>query len=253
MPTTIGDLIKAQMQKAPTNVRLFGEYVAGKKETITEKDFKPKELAAMSRYIMEQDEQNKKNEAELKKQLSFYQKKRSQEPFESNEDKKWDFQKQKFVPMYTEEEYNKEIQEQINRAQKALSSYEKTRGKTSVSYGKAGGGGAGAGFLEAIEKSLTSPAYNVETSLGHFNAYKNKDGTVTIEDKYDFLGVGFDKKRKVSMGQFIELLPSVINRPESFGTLLARTFTPTKARPVRIQLPSLIQETKKEKKKKPLL
>lgn len=252
MPTTIGDLIKAQMQKAPTNVRLFGEYVAGKKDTITEKDFKPKELAAMSRYIMEQDEQNKKNEAELKKQLSFLQK-RSQEPFEANKAQTWDDRQQKFVPKYTKAEYNKLIQEEINSAQKALASYEKTRGKTSVSYGEAGGGGAGAGFLEAIQKSFTSPAYNVETSLGHFNAYKNKDGTVTIEDKYDFLGVGFDKKRKVSMGQFIELLPNVINRPESFGTLLARTFTPTKARPVRIQLPSLIQETKKEKKKKTLL
>ena len=252
MPTTIGDLIKAQMEKAPTNVRLFGEYVAGKKETITEKDFKPEELAAMSRYIMEQDEQNKKNEAELKKQLSFLQK-RSQEPFKANKAQTWDEQQQKFVPKYTKAEYNKLIQKEINKKKKALTSYEKTRGKTSVSYGKAGGGGAGAGFLEAIEKTFTSPAYNVETSLGHFNAYKNKDGTVTIEDKYDFLGVGFDKKRKVSMGQFIELLPSVINRPESFGTLLARTFTPTKARPVRIQLPSLIQETKKEKKKKPLL
>ena len=223
------------LEDMPTNVRLFGEYLAGKKEPITEKDFKPEELSAMSRYITEQDEYNNKEEAGLKKQLSFYQK-RSQEPFESYKDQTWDEQKQKFVPMYTEEEYNKSIQEEINRAQKALSTYEKTRGKTSVSYGKAGGGGAGAGFLEAIENSFTSPAYNVETSLGHFNAFKNKDGTVTIEDKYDYLGIGFDKERKISMGQFIGLLPSALTRPEAFGTLLARTFTPTKARPVEIKL-----------------
>jgi len=223
------------LEDMPTNVRLFGEYLAGKKEPITEKDFKPEELSAMSRYITEQDEYNNKEEAGLKKQLSFYQK-RSQEPFESNKDQIWDEQKQKFVPKYTEEEYNKEIQEEINRAQKALSTYEKTRGKTSVSYGKAGGGGAGAGFLEAIEKSFTSPAYNVETSLGHFNAYKNKDGTKTIKDKYDYLNIGFDKERKISMGQFIGLLPSALTRPEALGTLLARTFTPTKARPVEIKL-----------------
>jgi hypothetical protein len=249
---TIGELINAQIQKAPTNVRLFGEYVAGKKTTITEKDFKPKELAAMSRSIMEQDELNKKNEADLKKKLSFL-KTRIQEPFKYNRDQIWNEQKQKFVPKYTEAQYNKLIQKDINLAQEALSTYEKTRNKTSVSYGDAGGGSEGAGFLDAIKKTFTSPAYNVETSLGHFNAYKNKDGTVTIEDKYNFLGYGFEKKRNVSMGEFIGLLPSAITRPEAFGTLLARTFTPAKSRPVKIKLPSLIQETKKEKKKKPLL
>jgi len=223
------------LEDMPTNVRLLGEYVAGKKEPITEKDFKPEELAEMSRYIMEQDEYNNKEEARLKKQVSFYQN-RIQEPEEYNRDIIWDEQTDTFVPRYTEEEYNKSIQEDINRAQKALSTYEKTRGKTSVTYGEAGGGGAGPVFLEAIEKSFTSPAYNVETSLGNFNAFKNEDGTVTIEDKYDYLGLGYDKERKISMGQFIGLLPGAITRPESLGTLLARTFTPTKSRPVKIKL-----------------
>ena len=224
------------LEDMPTNVRLFGEYLAGKKEPITEKDFKPEELSAMSRYITEQDEYNNKEEARLKGQLSFYQN-RLQEPFDPNNHLILDEQTDTFVPKYTEEEYKKDIQEQINRAQKALSTYENTRGKTSVGYGKAGGGGAGAGFLEAIEKTFTSPAYNVETSLGHFNAYKNEDGTKTIKDKYDYLNIGFDNTKPISMGQFIGRLPSAIaSGPESLGTLFAKTFTPTKTRPVEIKL-----------------
>ena len=236
-PASIGDLIKSQMDKVPTNVRLFGEYVAGSKETITEQDFKPEELKAMSRAIAEQDEFNKAQEAEIASRLASLTK-RSKEPFSSKKHQVWDDQEQKFKPKYTESEYNQAIQKEINRAQEQLSSYERTRGKTSVSYGKGGGGGAGASFLEAIEKSFNSPAYNVETSLGHFNAYKNKDGTVTIEDAYNFLGIGYDKKSTITLGQFLELLPSSLRSPESFGTLLARTFSPEKSRPVKIKLPS---------------
>tara|TARA_R110000803_G_C11882403_1_gene309915 strand:+ start:39 stop:806 length:768 start_codon:yes stop_codon:yes gene_type:complete len=248
MAKTISDLIKDQMKKVPTNARLFGEYVAGKEEAITEKDFKPSELEAMSRSIIEQDDTNKKNEAELKKQLAYLNR-RSQEPFDANKSQTWNEKNQKFAPKYKSTEYNKLIQRDINSVEKALSTYEKTRGKTSVSYGKAGGGGFGAGFLDAIGKSFASPAYNVETSLGHFNAHKNKDGTVTIKDKYDFLGVGFDKERKISMSEFIANLPSALTSPEQFGTLFARTFMPTRARAVKIKLPSLIKKQTKEKSK----
>ena len=38
------------------------------------------------------------------------------------------------------------------------------------------------------------------------------------------------------MGQFMLGLPGSLTRPEALGTLLARTFTPTKARPVEIKL-----------------
>lgn len=246
--TTINDLIKQQMQKVPTNVKLFGEYLMGDTSEITEKDFKPAELEAMRQAVQEQDAQNIKDEAAIVRDISVIKRKKNDALV---------FRGGQFVPKYTDEEFERIRQEELEEAQERLATYDKDRSKVSVGYGKAGGGGEGADLLESLKKSFTSPGYNVETSLGHFNARKNEDGSVTITDKYDFLGYGFDKPQKITMKQFLGSL-SRIRSPEQLGTLVARTFiekTGRKGRKVTINLPSLIKENEqpKESKKKSLI
>ena len=36
------------------------------------------------------------------------------------------------------------------------------------------------------QDSLVSDDYNIATTLGQFNAFRNKDGTITIKDEYNF-------------------------------------------------------------------
>jgi hypothetical protein len=249
--TTISDLISQQMNKVPTNVKLFGEYLVGDTSDITEKDFKPAELEAMRKKVQQQDAQNVDDEAQLIKRISFLKLKKDQ----PNRDTV--LKDGRMVPKYTDEEFAKYNQSNLEKAQAKLASYDKDRSKVSVSYGEAGGGDEGADALSALKKTFTSPGYNVETSLGHFNARKNKDGTVTITDKYDFLGYGFDKPQNITMSQFFGALARVRN-PEQLGTLVARTFiekSGRKGRKVNIKLPSLIKQAQeqKESKKKSLI
>jgi flagellin-like hook-associated protein FlgL len=237
MPATISDLIKAQMEKTPTNVRLFGQYLSGNTSDITEKDFRPLELEAMRSKIQRQETKNYKDETSLVKSIAALKK-------ETNQTQT--FKNGKLVNKYSDAEFGELKQRRIQEAQAKLATYDKDRGKISVSYGDAGGGGKGANALSAIKKSFTSPAYNVETSLGHFNARKNKDGSVTITDTYDYLGYGFDKPQQITMKQFLGSL-SRVSSPEQLGTLFARTFVEKsgkKGRKVKITLPSLIKENK---------
>lgn len=221
------------MARIPTNVRLFGEYLLGEESPITEKDFTPEELSEMLRLIEEQDKRNLEEEAKLKQSLGFAQKRL--ENFKPDLHLKTN-EEGKLVPKYTQKEYNNKIQEEIRNIESKLATYEKTRNKTSVEYREERTDPAGLNIAEAVAQTFTSPAYNVETSLGHFNAFKNKDGTVTIKDEYDFLGYGHDESVKVSMSDFLKALPTAITRPEAFGTLLARAFFAKRKRDVDIDL-----------------
>lgn len=237
MPSTISDLIKEQIEKTPTNVKLFAEYLQGKTTDITEKDFKQSELQAMREKIQKQEAKNYQDETNLVKSIAALKKQTNQTQT---------FKNGKLVNKYSDAEFGELKKRQIQEAQAKLATYDKDRGKISVSYGDAGGGEKGANALSAIKKSFTSPAYNVETSLGHFNARKNKDGSVTITDTYDFLGYGFDKPQKITMKQFFGSL-SRVSSPEQLGTLVARTFVEKsgkKGRTVKITLPSLIKKNK---------
>ena len=247
--TTISDLISQQMQKVPTNVRLFGEYLRGDESVITEKDFKPAELKAMRKKIQQQEAQNIEDESAIIKRKELYERKLKQAPIKTS----ISFVDGKSVATRTQQEHDEYYQGLIDEEDRKLSTYDKDRNKISVGYGIDNiGGGEGAPLLESIAGSFKSPQYNVETSLGHFNAHKNKDGTVTIKDKYDFLGLGYGAERKISMKDFMLALPLVRN-PEQLGTLLARKFLPSRERKVEINLPSLLknnkQETKQKKKK----
>tara|TARA_R110000764_G_C10868877_1_gene367555 strand:+ start:41 stop:748 length:708 start_codon:yes stop_codon:yes gene_type:complete len=229
------------MPRIPTNARLFGEYVLGKQSPITEKDFTPQELSQMLRMIEQQDTRNTEKEKDLQRSLASYQ--RNLETFEPSENLVQD-KKGNLVPKYTEKEYNKEIQNNIKTVERQLASYEKTRDKTAVGYRKERADPEGLKLIDALSQSFTSPAYNIETTLGHFSARKNKDGTVSIKDTYDFLGYGNTKPVKFSMSDFIKALPSAITKPEAFGTLLSRAFLADRKRDVDITLDSKAKTAK---------
>jgi len=221
------------MARLPTNIRLFGEYLLGEQNSITEKDFTPQELSEMLKMIQEQESRNAQEEAGLQRSLGAYQ--RNLETFDPSKNLVQD-EKGNLVPKYTEKEYNEEIQKNIKDIENKLASYDKTRNKTAVGYRDERTDSEGLLLADAIAQTFTSPAYNIETSLGHFSARKNKDGTVSIKDRYDFLGYGNEKPVKISMGKFLKALPDAIIKPEAFGTLMARTFLADRGRDVNITL-----------------
>jgi hypothetical protein len=220
------------MARIPTNMRLFGEYVAGNQSPITEKDFTPEELSEMLRLIEDQDSKNVKEEEGLQKSLAAY--RRNLETFTPDKNLVQDKQGN-LVPKYTETEYNTKIQGQIEKVESKLKTYEDTKGKTSVGYSDEKKP-EGLAWADSVIKSFKSPAYNVETSLGHFTARKNKNGTVTIKDDYDFLGYGFDKPEDIPVSEFLKSFVKSLNKPEAMGTLLGRTFFANRGRDVDITL-----------------
>jgi len=231
------------MARIPTNARLFGEYLLGKKSPITEQDFTPEELSEMLRMIEQQDQANAAEEARLATKVDWA-KKEAQQPFDKNKNLILDKKTGVLVPRYSEEEYNKLMQDNLKSIQKDLKSYTETKDKTSVSYRDERKDSLGLDFVNAISESFKSPAYNIETSLGHFNAHKNKDGTVTIKDRYDFLGYGRDNSVKVPLAYFLGNLHLAITKPEAFGTMLARTFLADRGRDVNITLDSKAKTAK---------
>jgi hypothetical protein len=231
------------MARIPTNARLFGEYLLGKKSPITEQDFTPEELSEMLRMIEQQDQANAAEEARLATKVDWA-KKEAQQPFDENKNLILDKKTGVLVPRYSEEEYNKLMQDNLKSIQKDLKSYTETKDKTSVSYRDERKDSLGLDFVNAISESFKSPAYNIETSLGHFNAHKNKDGTVTIKDRYDFLGYGRDNSVKVPLSYFLGNLHLAITKPEAFGTILARTFLADRGRDVNITLDSKAKTAK---------
>tara|TARA_R110000744_G_scaffold255615_1_gene371092 strand:- start:148 stop:855 length:708 start_codon:yes stop_codon:yes gene_type:complete len=229
------------MARLPTNAKLFGEYLAGKKDPITEKDFTPQELSEMLRMIEQQDTRNVEEEEGLQRSLTSYQK--NLETFDPNKNLVQD-EKGNLVPKYTEKEYNKEVQANIKNVERQLASYEKTRDKTAVGYREERADPEGLKIVDAISQSFTSPAYNIETTLGNFSARKNKNGTVSIKDTYDFLGYGNEKPVKLTMSDFLKALPAAITKPEAFGTLISRAFLADRKRDVDITLDSKAKTAK---------
>jgi hypothetical protein len=232
------------MARLPTNVSLFGEYLTGKQDAITEKDFTPQELSEMLRMIEQQDFSNSKEEEDLSRSLKFL-KEKSERP-DGHKGHLTADATGKLVPTYTEESYNTEIQGQIKDVEKKLHSYEKTRNKTSVEYRGEREDAAGLSFIDTIAATFSSPAYNIETSLGQFNAFKNEDGSVTVKDTYDFYGTGYTEDMTVSLGEFIKHLPLALTKPEAFGTLLSRFALPSRQRDVNIELKAKNAKTFKD-------
>ena len=133
--------------------------------------------------------------------------------------------------------FNEDYKSRIDDAKRALESYKRTRGKTSVPYDReAGGYRSGPKLGETIVKSLNSPGYRINTTLGSFNAYENEDGSITVRDLYDWSAI----PESVDIGStelWADILPKMLSRPESLGNVLMRTLLKEKHSPVEFTLP----------------
>ena len=188
----IGELYK----KIPTNLRLFGEYLAGVESPITEKDFTEDELGVIRNQIIAQKINNE----------------------------------------VLEDEYRKAGDAD------AVETFEKTRGRTSVSpytiqksglptnkttfgrsYISGGSGAVDKGWEESL-KALDDPNYMVATTLGKYTAEDVDDG-FRIRENYDFNRGASDRPSPIqdieSFDQLKNLLTTMQATPEVVGETLA--------------------------------
>ena len=188
----IGELYK----KIPTNLRLFGEYLAGVESPITEKDFTTEELDLIRNQIIAQKINNE----------------------------------------VLEDEYRKAGDAD------AVETFEKTRGRTSVSpytiqksglptnkttfgrsYISGGSGAVDKGWEESL-KALDDPNYMIATTLGKYTAEDVDDG-FRIRENYDFNRGASDRPSPIqdieSFDQLKNLLTTMQATPEVVGETLA--------------------------------
>jgi hypothetical protein len=240
------------MSVIPTNMRLFGEYLLGNEDPITEKDFTPDELKEIYAKVQRENEHNENYERQVNARLKTIRDEDSiNAPWTeelANKNKKWE-EGVGFVPKYSEEEFREVERAKLKEWEDKSASFNKDRNKTSVTYGADTLVDESIGFLETIKQSYTSPAYNVDTSLGSYNAYKNEDGTVTIEDTYDMFGNVWKPGSVLELKDFLKELPSAINHPEDLGQLFVSFAMPGRKRDVVIQLnPEELNKMSEEQK-----
>jgi hypothetical protein len=170
----------------------------------------------------------------------------------------------------SEDEIDRLLLNQANNYMNQLDSFERTRGKTSVVPAAQTLDFTGqpvtedkskvnqSNFLKSLKDSLVSDDYNIATTLGQFNAFRNKDGTITIKDEYNFnpirLGSALrpdgsgeteyyekDEEDETRLPfSFLDLMrdsPGFIPSPEIAANYLARTVFPDKKSPVEFTLP----------------
>ena len=141
--------------------------------------------------------------------------------------------------------FNKDVQSKLDDAILGAESFEETRGKTSVGYAAMDSGHmpeySGPKVVESVVESFTSPAYNINTTLGRFNAFKNEDGTVTIRDTYDWTGTERQNPYKeigdMGLWEFIKIIPIMVTHPEAAGNVIMRTLKRGKSSPIEFTLP----------------
>lgn len=197
-------------KKIPTNMRLLGEYLAGNTSTITENDFTPQEINEIRDRVYATKERNSIREEALKAQLSGHIK----DVNENGPNGVYGWKDGKFT---SPEEYLKELSDKV-------ASFGNTRGKTSVGYNRDESGSPlqDAGVMDILSASMKAP-YNIETTLGRFNAYDTPEGNLRIEDTYNW-----SKPRKpISNSDFIKYGIENIFAPEQLGNLIARKFAPS--------------------------
>jgi hypothetical protein len=206
-------------KKIPTNMRLFVEFMGGNTSPITRDDFTSEEINEIRNRVYAAKERNSIREEELKAEMVSMEedvKKNGPDGFYG-----WENGKYK-----TSEEY-------LEKLSKKLASFENTRGKTSVSYNRDDSGTPtqDAGIFGAFGASMKSPAYNIETSLGRFNAYDTPKG-IRIKDTYNWSKPG----KPVSVKDFLYYGAQNIGSPEKLGNLVARTFFRGKERDIDFEI-----------------
>jgi hypothetical protein len=195
----------------PLNARIFLRNLfrdpSDTSSLIRAEDFSDEEIKEMQRRIRFHENRNKLEEKRLRDAYEHH-----QEVFAPTPDDP--------VPLRSAENAAAEYREK-------LASFNKDRNKTSVEPDwNAPGYGAGPSIPTAVGQSFLSPSYRLNTTLGHFNAFKNDDGTVTIRDPYDWLyqeGDAVMDEIKENPFRFLGDAVKSIFQPEAAGNILMRT------------------------------
>jgi len=195
-------LAAALRRDVPTNMRVFGESMLGDTSQITEKDFTEEELASMRSSIIRKRAENRDLEA------MYREGKVDTLNLESGEWEPKDFSEE-------------------------LASFDKTRGKTAISYGDYADGIDGEdGGEGSLMKSFTDPEYNVATTLGQYVAFKGDDGKTKIKDVYDWGDIDTsDITREETIRAFM-----AADNLRQMGNVAARVFKPDIRREVLVDL-----------------
>jgi hypothetical protein len=222
-------------KKIPANVRLYGEFMAGKEDPITEKDFSKEELQAMREAISKRKKENQQVENFVRSFAEDNQvfKKKSRLEYDENTGK---LKEREYYVNYKMEEFSPEditdpdiLKTEQERLKTAIESFDKTAGKTSVNkyYDR---DVYQPGLMGTLEK-LGDPRYGLQTSLGEFTATENDDGTISISDDYNFNPDEFDRE-----DIDLEMLIANADNPQHLAELLARKFRPEHSREVDITM-----------------
>lgn len=215
----------------PLNLQIFLETVLGKQTPITEKNLLPQDKEKLKEVIRRKQQANLDREFSL--QNSLYDtpqefRRGSPTKLEETTDGRYISVPQSYT----------EHQDDIKRQ---LASFEKTRGKTSVSYGDYGvasgenAAPVGQSWGSMLKQSIDDPAFRLAGTLGSFNAYDTPTGT-RVEDTY-----GFDKDQEWFYRGAVQkptwkIVQEYYDRPGSLGEILYRKYLGNRSRPVNIQL-----------------
>lgn len=221
----------------PVNARMLLEQFQGNKFPITEKDFSDEELAALRRAIQATQQRNIDEESFYRANLQ-----KTKKEYEKNPETQ-------LVLSPVEGSPNRKVsvpipyKDWLNQQKKAVKSYEKTRDKTSFTYGaydvKSGDTAApiGQNWLEAIYQSYTDPAFRMASTLGSANYYNKKGQTPYVQDTYGFELHPEAYKKDPSKMSTLEVIQNFgVTSPATMFEILAARFAPQR-RPVQISLP----------------
>ena len=230
MDFSLSDLYK---QVVPVNARTFIETAMGKTTPITERDFSPEELDTLKQSVKAAKSKNSLSEEHYRKNLQT-----SSAEYNKKPETEW---LQNLSGKY--EEFVVPYSEWIKRNQSAVDSYEKTRDRTSISYGdypiKSGETAApvGQNWGSAIYQSYTDPGFRLASTLGSAKYHEN-GGKPFIEDSYGFSsdhpGV---YKGITDDSSLTDILSKYIGTPGALGEILYSKYLGKGRRPVKINLP----------------
>jgi hypothetical protein len=195
-------LFSSLYKQIPTNIRLLGESIFGKTDPITAKDFTAEELAYIQKQVSEQETKNKEKMNLL----------------------------QQGIPQITDPKLKKIFE-------KDLATYKNTENKTNISYTNypQGLSAADTNWWDAFVKSISSPEFNVATSLGQYTAIKDSSGNMVIVDKYNWDNEKKLIEEKLKNKDYRGILSLLTDSPQSTLATLMSSFLPSRQREVKIE------------------
>lgn len=161
----------------PTNMRVFGETLLGRKNPVTEQDLTPAEQEMLFRMYQTKLGENAVRESQYISQAARSPQDYAARPETDLVERNGEFRRETLP-----------YEQSQQRAAAKAASFANTRGKTSLSYldyPSAENAPVQDPWYNILARSLTDPEYNLKTTLGSFNVLDTPEGPV-INDVYNF-------------------------------------------------------------------